>query len=61
MLSECYPYTTIVGVPELGYDEKRPAYKRASKGMPAAQAWPIRTAACDEEVLAQLVVPPPLG
>jgi len=48
VLSECYPYTTIVGVPELGYDDKRPAYKRASKGMQAAQAWPIRTAACDE-------------
>jgi predicted RNase H-like nuclease len=48
VVSECYPYTTLVGVPELGYDEKRPAYKRASKGMPAARAWPIRTAACDE-------------
>jgi len=48
VLSECYPYTTIVGVPELGYIEKRPAYKRVSKRMPAAQAWPIRTAACDE-------------
>lgn len=48
VLSECYPYTAIVGVPELGYDDKRPAYKRASKGMPAAEAWPIRTAACDE-------------
>jgi len=48
VLSECFPYTTIVGVSELGYDDKRPAYKRASKGMPAAEAWPIRTAACDE-------------
>jgi predicted RNase H-like nuclease len=48
IVSECYPYTTIVGVPALGYDDKRPAYKRASKGMPAAKAWPIRTAACDE-------------
>lgn len=48
VLSECYPYTTIVGVTELGYDDKRPAYKRASKGMPAAMAWPLRTAACDE-------------
>src|SRR5581483_768135 len=48
VVSECYPYTAIVGVPELGYDDRRPAYKRASKGMPAAQAWPIRTAACDE-------------
>lgn len=48
VMSECYPYTTIVGVERLGYDDKRPAYKRARKGMPAAQAWPIRTAACDE-------------
>lgn len=48
VVSECYPYTTIVGVPELGYDDKRPAYKRASKKMSAAEAWPIRTAACDE-------------
>ena len=47
-LSECYPYTTIVGVEQLGYDDKRPAYKRATKGTPAARAWPIRTAACDE-------------
>jgi predicted RNase H-like nuclease len=48
VLSECYPYTTIVGVEELGYDDKRPAYKRAKKGLPAAQAWPIKTAACDD-------------
>lgn len=47
VLSECYPYTTIVGVEEFGYDDKRPAYKRAKKGLPAAQAWPIKTAACD--------------
>jgi predicted RNase H-like nuclease len=49
VLSECYPYTAIVGVPELGY-ERRPPYKRASKGVRAAQAWPIRTAACDDLV-----------
>lgn len=47
-MSECYPYTTIVGAEELGYDEKRPAYKRAKKGLPAAEAWLIRTAQCDE-------------
>jgi len=47
VLSECYPYTTIVGAEELGYDTERPPYKRAQKGMPAAEAWPIRTAACD--------------
>ncbi|QEC46398.1 DUF429 domain-containing protein [Baekduia soli] len=48
VVSECFPYTTIVGVEELGYEERRPAYKRAKKGMPAAQAWVIRTSACDE-------------
>ena len=48
VLSECYPYTAIVGVPELGYDDKRPPYKRAPKGMRAKDAWPLRTSACDE-------------
>ena len=48
VISECFPYTTIVGAAEFGYDDKRPAYKRARKGMKAAQAWPARTAACDE-------------
>lgn len=47
-LSECYPYTAIVGAFELGYDDKRLPYKRAPKGMKAAEAWPVRTAACDE-------------
>jgi predicted RNase H-like nuclease len=45
-VSECYPYATIVGVDEFGY-ERRPAYKRARKGLPASTAWPIRTEACD--------------
>lgn len=47
-LSECYPYTTIVGAQELGYDDERPRYKRAPRGMPAAESWPLRTNACDE-------------
>ena len=47
-MSECYPYTTIVGAHELGYEDERPRYKRAPRGMPAAQAWPLRTSACDE-------------
>jgi predicted RNase H-like nuclease len=45
-VSECYPYATIVGVDEFGY-ERRPAYKRARKGVPASEAWAIRTEACD--------------
>jgi predicted RNase H-like nuclease len=48
VLSECYPYTAIVGAPELGYADKRPAYKRAKKRARAADAWPVRVAACDE-------------
>lgn len=48
VLSERYPYTAIVGAPELGYHDKRPAYKRAKKGTKAADAWPVRVAACDE-------------
>jgi predicted RNase H-like nuclease/alkylated DNA nucleotide flippase Atl1 len=48
VFSECYPYTTLVGVEELGYDDKRPAYKRLQKGVPAAQARDVRASACDE-------------
>ncbi len=47
-VSECYPYATIVGAQELGYDDKRPAYKRRPKGMRAAQFFPMRNAACDK-------------
>ena len=46
--SECYPYTTLVGAPELGYDTERPRYKRAPRRMPVALWRPIRQAACDE-------------
>jgi predicted RNase H-like nuclease len=47
-LSECYPYATIVGAEELGYEDKRPPYKRKPKGMRAAEFFPMRSAACDE-------------
>lgn len=46
-ISECYPYTTIVGAPELGY-EVRPPYKFRSLKLPANQAWPRRMSACDD-------------
>lgn len=46
-VSECYPYTAIVGAPELAYDE-RPTYKRKPKGIkPAAAFKQIRADACD--------------
>lgn len=47
-VSECYPYTAIVGAPELGYDDERPRYKRPPRRMPAGQWKPVRAAACDE-------------
>jgi predicted RNase H-like nuclease len=47
---ECYPYTTLVGTPELGYDMERPRYKRKPKSMPVARWRPARAAACDELV-----------
>jgi predicted RNase H-like nuclease len=46
--SECYPYTTLVGAAELGYETERPRYKRKPVRLPAAQWRPARVAACDE-------------
>jgi predicted RNase H-like nuclease len=46
-ISECYPYTTIVGVPELGYGV-RPLYKRKPRKLATADWRPVRAAACDE-------------
>ena len=47
-LSECYPYTAIVGVAELGYSEERPRYKRKPHGMPTGVFRSIRARASDE-------------
>lgn len=47
-VSECYPYTTIVGACELGYGSERPVYKRQPKGMPRADFRKLRSAECDE-------------
>jgi predicted RNase H-like nuclease len=49
-MSECYPYTTLVGAPELGYfaDGARPRYKRRPRTLAAADWRAVRTAACDE-------------
>lgn len=49
-ISECYPYTTLVGAVELGYDVERPRYKRKPKWMRAAEWKPLRCAACDDLV-----------
>ncbi|WP_423919808.1 DUF429 domain-containing protein [Frigoribacterium sp. 2-23] len=45
---ECYPYTTIVGMAELGYDERRPRYKRPDTSLEKEARRPARAAACDE-------------
>jgi predicted RNase H-like nuclease len=65
VVSECYPYTTLVGVTELGYhqDGQRPRYKRKPSTLPATQWRPERAANCDELVRRLLVlerVDPPL-
>jgi predicted RNase H-like nuclease len=49
-MSECYPYTTLVGAMELGYEVERPRYKRKPKRMPAAEWNLLRCAACDDLV-----------
>jgi predicted RNase H-like nuclease len=48
VMSECYPYTTLVGASELGYLLERPRYKRKPKSLPWAEFRPLRAAACDE-------------
>jgi len=46
-VSECYPYTTLVGAEEFGFDDERPRYKRKPKKMKAAEFRPLRTRECD--------------
>ena len=62
-LSETYPYATLVGAAELGYDTERPRYKRKPPSLPAAQWRTERAANCDTLVqrLGQLAdADPPL-
>ena len=47
VVSECYPYTTIVGLAALDYDE-RPTYKRKPKAVTSANFPAVRAAACQE-------------
>jgi predicted RNase H-like nuclease len=46
-ISETYPYATLVGAAELGYDTERPRYKRKPPRLPAAQRRTERAANCD--------------
>ncbi|PZF56496.1 DUF429 domain-containing protein [Curtobacterium sp. MCSS17_008] len=59
---ECYPYTTLVGVEELGYDDERPRYKRLDPRVPAAEARAARAVAFDDLVRRLRTTPldPPL-
>ncbi|BDZ47941.1 hypothetical protein GCM10025867_01820 [Frondihabitans sucicola] len=50
VMFECYPYTTLVGVEELGYDDERPRYKRLPRGAAPAAARAARALATDELV-----------
>jgi predicted RNase H-like nuclease len=48
-ISECYPYTTLVGAPEFAF-RPRPPYKRKPRRMTMAEFWPERLRAWDEIV-----------
>ena len=48
-ISECYPYTTIVGAELFGYSV-RPLYKRKPPAMRMAEFRPIRSAECDRPI-----------
>lgn len=46
---ECYPYTTLVGAEEFGYDVARPRYKRLNPALPTvAERRAQRAEECDE-------------
>ena len=45
---ECYPYTTLVGVEELGYVLQRPRYKRPNLSIPSSERKAARALVCDD-------------
>jgi predicted RNase H-like nuclease len=47
VISECYPYTAIVGAHELGFNSERPLYKRKPRRLTTAEFRVVRAAACD--------------
>ncbi|AVH55349.1 MULTISPECIES: DUF429 domain-containing protein [Streptomyces] len=51
VMSECYPYTTLVGATELGYDQERPTYKRRPARVPTARWRAVRAAECDQLIV----------
>jgi predicted RNase H-like nuclease len=50
VVSECYPFTALVGAPEFGYhvDGQRPRYKRKPRTLGTAEWRVQRAATCDE-------------
>ncbi|MFP7761387.1 DUF429 domain-containing protein [Marisediminicola sp. LYQ85] len=53
---ECYPYTTLVGMAELGYDVERPRYKRLDKTLTAPLGRERRARECDELIRRMLTL-----
>ncbi len=47
-LYEVFPYTTLVGASELGYDRERPVYKRKPRHLTPTEFRALRAASCDE-------------
>ena len=47
-LYEVFPYLTLVGAAELGYDEQRPVYKRKPRHLLPAEFRALRAANCDD-------------
>jgi predicted RNase H-like nuclease len=45
---ECYPFATLVGAAEFGYDHKRPRYKRMGTILPLAERRLARALVCDD-------------
>ncbi|WP_438853895.1 DUF429 domain-containing protein [Agromyces sp. M3QZ16-3] len=45
---ECYPYTTLVGASEFGYDDERPRYKRPVRTLTPSERREFRARECDE-------------
>ncbi len=60
IISETYPYATLVGAAELGYDTERPRYKRKPRRLRAAQWRTERAATCDTLIGRLADADPPL-
>lgn len=63
IMCECYPYTTLVGATEFGYEDERPRYKRKPKTLRAAEWRQCRAPTCDElikRIAALRLADPPL-